>query len=176
MADSGEARAYPRRLHHTVPVWVDAGVYFHIRIRVAQADRQSLVLPELGRMLLSAVQNYHERGRWQALLFLLMPDHTHALLAFPADRSMSRIVGEWKHYVERETDVEWQGNFFDHRIRNQSELLEKYVYILRNPVVKGLCNREADWPWVWAPFAGEENPRGARVPPQDGGARAPHEL
>ena len=165
MAESGEQHAYPRRLHHAVPTWVDGGAYFHIRIRVAQNNPRPLVYPEVAMTLLTAVQNYHERGRWQAALFLVMPDHTHALLAFPYDRSMSRITGEWKHYLERTARIKWQGNFFDHRIRNHSELLEKYFYILKNPVVKGLCSHESEWPWVWTPPAGEQNPRGARVPP-----------
>jgi len=83
-----------------------------------------------------------------------MPDHVHARLAFPHDERMSRTVGEWKHYVGKVADTRWQANYFDHRIRNESGLAEKYAYILRNPVVKGLCNREVDWPWAWTPSAG----------------------
>jgi putative transposase len=155
MSESGEERAYPRRLHHVVPTWVGTGSYFHIRLRLSRGSFRPLTHPATGSVILSAVSNYHERGRWHALLFLIMPDHTHAILAFPFEERMSRVIGEWKHYIERSAEVDWQTNFFDHRIRDQAGLAEKYAYILRNPVVKGLCVREEDWPWVWMPPAGE---------------------
>jgi putative transposase len=66
---------------------------------------------------------------------------------------MSRVVGEWKHYTSRVAGIKWQANFFDHRIRSRFGLAEKNAYILRNPVVKGLCAAESDWPWVWRPPA-----------------------
>lgn len=149
MPESAELRAFPRRLHHAVPVWAGPGSYFHIRIRTARTNSRALIHSEVGPVLLDGVRNYHERGRWHALLFLLMPDHIHAILAFPAERHMSRVIGEWKHYVGKVTGTDWQVNYFDHRIRDRANLVKKYAYILRNPVVKGLCEREEDWPWVW---------------------------
>lgn len=53
-----------------------------------------------------------------------MPDHIHALVAFPSDKSMSTVVGSWKRYTTRFLHVKWQVNFFDHRIRNGNELRE----------------------------------------------------
>jgi putative transposase len=155
MVDSGESHAYPRRLHHTVPSWVKTGSYFHIRLRVASDNPLPLTQWENARGLLDSVRNYHERGRWHCLLFLLMPDHAHALLAFPREAYMSRVIGEWKHYAVRQVKIRWQANYFDHRIRDSRNLEEKHAYILRNPVVRGLCSREADWPWVLTPPVGE---------------------
>lgn len=68
---------------------------------------------------------------------------------------MSRVIGEWKHYVGKEAGIKWQTNYFDHRIRDDRGLAEKYAYVLRNPVVRGLCRQEVDWPWVWTRPAGE---------------------
>jgi hypothetical protein len=39
--------------------------------------------------------------------------------------------------------VEWQRDFFDHRLRDHHELQERTSYILMNPVRKGLCERMA---------------------------------
>jgi putative transposase len=155
MAESGELRAYPQRLCHAVPDWVGAGSYFHIRLRTARENRTLLTQPEIALKLLESVRHYHDRGRWHSLVFLLMPDHAHALIAFPLESRMSRVVGEWKHYTSRAAGIKWQTNFFDHRIRNRFGLAEKYAYILRNPLVKGLCATESDWRWVWMPLAGE---------------------
>jgi putative transposase len=153
MAESSEAGDYPQRLHHAVPSWVKAGACFHIRLRVPpdQLVARPLTHPEIAPGLLAAARFYHERQRWHCRLFLVMPDHIHALLAFPMESHLSRVIGEWKHYAARQWGIRWQTNYFDHRIRDAAGLAQKYAYILRNPVVKELCQKEDDWPWVWQP-------------------------
>jgi REP element-mobilizing transposase RayT len=47
-----------------------------------------------------------------------MPDHIHAILSFGRDETMSGVVGDWKHFHKRSNRIEWQENFFDHRLRN----------------------------------------------------------
>jgi putative transposase len=129
---------------------VKDGALFHIRIRVAPTQQTSLVEPALASALLKAAAEYHASGRWWCELFLLMPDHLHALLAFPRESGMSVVVRNWKRGAARIQGVHWQDNFFDHRIRSKPEAQEKWLYIRRNPAVKGLCAREEDWPYRWA--------------------------
>ena len=142
---------YPQRLHHETPGWVKSGATFHLRLRVAKEQQTPLIDPVLGKALLSAFENYHERQHWHCSLTLLMPDHVHALIAFPVDGSMTRTVGAWKRYTTRFEGVRWQTNFFDHRIRHDREFAETWHYILRNPVAKSLCQIETEWPWSWRP-------------------------
>ena len=144
----GENVPYPRRLHHLGPR-TKPGLVYHIRLRVAADTPQRLTDPLLAARLLEAVQFYHVHGRWDCRVALLMPDHVHAMLSFPVQESMSATIGAWKSYTTRRLGVRWQANYFDHRIRDQHNLQVKGAYILRNPVVKGLCEREVDWPWVW---------------------------
>lgn len=148
-----ELRAYPNRLAHVTPGWVRPSSFFHIRLRCVPENSGMLSSPPTARILLPAAERYHHLGRWHCLIFLLMPDHLHALLAFPSDARMSRTIGEWKRYTTQVSGVAWQTNYFDHRIRNAAELQEKFAYILRNPVVKELCRDEEAWPWKW-PGAG----------------------
>jgi putative transposase len=137
-----------RRLHHATPAWVGAGAIFHIRIRIAHGSVPPLVEPAVANALLASAEFYHSTGRWFSRLFLLMPDHLHALIAFPRDSDMRFVVGRWKAWHTRNTGVLWQDNFFDHRIRNQRELHLKAEYIRQNPVVKGLCRSPGEWPWL----------------------------
>ena len=142
--------SFGRKLHHVVPSWVPDGSRFHIRIRVAPGFRRPLTDPAIGEKILESASYYHERQRWHATIFLLMPDHLHAILSFPALKSMSRVIGEWKRYQTKELGVRWQENFFDHRLRNDAEANLKYDYIRNNPVVKGLCRQPDDWLWYTA--------------------------
>lgn len=98
--------------------------------------------------MLNSVEFYTAKGRWFSHLFLLMPDHLHALLSFPKHEKMSRVISEWKRYQTRMHGLQWQDNYFDHRIRNTNEYLEKAAYIRNNPVAKGLCDTAENWRWV----------------------------
>lgn len=136
-----------RRLHHATPAWVRPDAVFHIRGRVARPHGMVLVEPQIAPALLESVEFYHRRGTWFCHLFLLMPDHWHALLCFPPASDMRIVVGRWKAWHTRQLDLEWQDNFFDHRLRNRHEMQVKAEYIRQNPVVKGLCKQADDWPW-----------------------------
>ena len=78
------------KLHHRTPGWISDGETFHIRIRVDRSQPIPLTAPALAAALLDSVRIYHERTRWHCSLFLLMPDHLHALIAFPPPSAMSR--------------------------------------------------------------------------------------
>jgi putative transposase len=144
-------KEYPQRLHHETPPWVKTGALFHIRIRAVAIQRRALISADIGPALLRSTRRYHAAGSWWCELFLLMPDHLHALLRFPPARGMSEVMRDWKRGAARLQKVEWQENFFDHRIRTSAEGLAKWHYIRRNPVVKGLCADEDDWPHWWTP-------------------------
>jgi putative transposase len=144
-------KRYPGRPHHDTPAWVKPGATFHIRIRCALENPPLLTEHDLASRLLESARLYHTSNRWFCRLFLLMPDHIHALLAFPPDSVMANTLGAWKGFHTKKHGAAWQANFFDHRLRNDMELTEKAAYIRRNPVVKNLCLHEEDWPWVIAP-------------------------
>ena len=59
---------------------------------------------------------------------------------------MAELFRDWKRYTPRTLGIDWQDGFFDHRLRDDDEVTAKFHYIRRNPVVKGLCAREEDWP------------------------------
>lgn len=80
-----------------------------------------------------------------------MPDHLHALLSFPASKSMQSAVSQWKHYTASQYAICWQRDYFDHRLRQEESFKEKVDYILQNPVRQGLAAHSEDWPFVWWP-------------------------
>ncbi|MGC2626723.1 MAG: transposase [Candidatus Udaeobacter sp.] len=86
-------RGFPERLHHWVPHWVEPGALFHIRMGLGREKQQrTLIDPSLAPALLDSATLYEANMRWHMTLFLLMPDHVHAVLSFPRDKSMSEII------------------------------------------------------------------------------------
>ena len=149
-------RGFPSKLYHAVPSWVEDGALFHIRVALdREIDQQPLTAPALAQPLLDSARFYEEKQRWHITLFLLMPDHVHALLAFSRDQSISQTVGDWKHFHARKQRIVWQEGYFDHRLRDDErgeQLSAKMNYIRQNPVVAGLCAKADDWPWILGAF------------------------
>jgi putative transposase len=141
---------YPLRLRHETPGWVKSGSVFHVRVRAALPQTPLLTDPCLARALIAAAKRYHELDHWWCELFLVMPNHVHAMLAFRLDADMSVVVSNWKRGVARFQHVLWQSNYFDHRIRSAKESQATWWYIRRNPVAKNLCVAENDWPYWWS--------------------------
>jgi REP element-mobilizing transposase RayT len=104
----------------------------------------------LAELVMESAKFYDRRRRWHITVFMLMPDHIHALLSFRSDNAMSRVIGDWKHFQSHQHGIIWQEGYFDHRLRDDErgeQLSAKINYILQNRVAAGLCAKAADWPW-----------------------------
>ena len=152
-------RGFPQRLHHRMPHWVEPGALFHIRIALdREKEQRALTDPALAQAIFDSAKFYEARVRWHITLFLLMPDHLHALLSFARNESMSEVIRDWKRFHARTSHVIWQQGYFDHRLRADErgeQLSAKMTYIRQNPVAAGLCTKMEHWPWVIDPFARE---------------------
>jgi putative transposase len=80
-----------------------------------------------------------------------MPDHIHALISFGTNEKMSNTIKSWKRYTSQKGNIDWQRNFFDHRMRSDDSFEEKAFYIQNNPIRKGLVSKIEEWPYFWIP-------------------------
>jgi len=147
-----------KTLPHEIPSWVDPqqAIYF-VTINCRQRSRNQLALPEIAGGLFETVRHRQEQLEWWPYVFLLMPDHVHALLSFPpSDQPLQRIISQWKRWTARKLGIAWQRDFFEHRLRQDESRREKADYILQNPVRQELVSRSDEWPFVY--FGGGEPP------------------
>ncbi|MEM9280206.1 MAG: transposase [Verrucomicrobiota bacterium] len=149
-------------LPHGVPMWVREGSVWFITICTAERGTAVLTESDVAERLLNAASFYHDRKRWYVHLFLIMPDHIHALITFGYEEKMSKLVAQWKSYTAKEAGIRWQQDFFDHRLRSNESMSEKARYVRENPVRAGLVERGEDWPWQWEP------PENEKMPPRIG--------
>ena len=138
-----------KRLSHEMPQWVAEGSFFLITINCEPRGPNHLCRAGVGDTVLQAAAHYHDRLVWHCRLLLLMPDHLHAIIAFPRDPGLKTIVSNWKKFLGRNHGVSWQRDFTDHRLRDHHQEAEKISYVFMNPVRKGLCERAEDWQWVY---------------------------
>ena len=95
-----------------------------------------------------------------------MPDHLHLIVNIPSGAmgssrptGLERVIRDFKRSVSRLFGIRFQRDFFDTRLRDDAHFAEKYNYILANPVRKGLCATQEEWPYSIA-FSREGVPLG----------------
>ena len=144
-------RPIRKRLPHEVPLWIDARKedYF-ITVCCEERGQNQLANSKIGFRLLETVMYRNSRDIWYAHIALLMPDHVHLILAFPdIDKRVQTIVSKWKEWTAKSLKIEWQRDFFEHRLRKEESFREKADYILANPIRAGLVKKVEDWPYVF---------------------------
>jgi REP element-mobilizing transposase RayT len=142
-----------KRLPHEVPLWIHAEdeVYF-ITICCRPPGQNQLCHEPVAAALFETVEFRTGNGTWYPHVFLLMPDHAHTLVSFPeARKTMTAAISQWKEWTAKKLGIQWQTDFFEHRLRGEEGLRQKTDYILHNPVRKGLVQRAEDWRYIWFP-------------------------
>ena len=142
------AEPFPKRekLPHEIPSWVQQGERHFITINCKHRGSDQLLkhAPDL----LESARHYEEIGRWYIWLMVIMPDHIHFIATFDLSLKTKKTITAWKSYQARTLQIEWQSDFFEHRLRNPSEFDEKCHYIRMNPVRANLADQPEKWPHV----------------------------
>lgn len=141
-----------KSLPHQPPWGIDPSreIFF---LTICARHRTAVPLLENAPRLLEAIRFYHDQGKWWVHVAVIMPDHVHMLATFPPDGEFMSVVENWKHWTARHLGVEWQRDFFDHRLRREESVREKADYLLQNPVRAGLVKDWSQWPHTWIPEA-----------------------
>jgi REP element-mobilizing transposase RayT len=143
--------SHRRRLPHEIPLWVDPSreIYF-ITINCAVRGLNQLAQAEVAAPLFDTVRHRQEKFLWWPYLFLLMPDHLHALFSFPpSGKPLRSVISRWKEWTAKQLAIHWQDDFFEHRLRREESRREKADYILANPLRAGLVSQPENWPFVY---------------------------
>ena len=163
---SPEAKATPggrysrRRLPHFEKPWA---IY---AVTISTARRRSLG-PQARSIVLNAWRHFHN-SRYELFAICIMSDHVHALFQpwpkneAPAGEtrfwSLTELMRSLKSFTAREinlaegkTGAVWEKETFDRYIRSDSDLAEKFHYILRNPWDTGVAKKNEDYLWIWTP-------------------------
>ncbi|MEK0361580.1 REP-associated tyrosine transposase [Pseudomonas sp. CBC3] len=138
---------------------VPGGTWF---FTVTLADRQSRLLVDEIELLRHAYGLTQRTRPFQTVAVCVLPDHLHAIWTLPegdADyagrwsllkstfsRQFPAIPQSHSQMRKREKGI-WQRRYWEHQIRDASDLQRHVDYIHYNPVKHGLVERVADWPY-----------------------------
>jgi REP element-mobilizing transposase RayT len=114
---------------------------------------QILAAPRVRQTASAEIVGLGKSGDGVILAATIMPDHVHLLLQLGARLAVSQIVAKTKASVTRtHPSVQWQLNFFEHRLRDASKAESFAFYLFMNPYTAGLCSLGETWPgWIASP-------------------------
>ncbi|SRR5579872_581563 len=114
---------------------------------------------------------HFDGNRYRLFAWCVMPNHVHAVVkVFPGHR-LAEVIHSWKSFTAKSANrilgshgSFWQREYFDHLVRDQSELDRAIHYVEQNPAKAKLKN----WRWVWV--RGRD---ASATAAEDGGATTP---
>ncbi len=135
-----------------------ASVFFTVAL---QERGSRLLYDEINRLRLAVAETRRERP-FAIEAWVVLPDHMHCLWTLPmGDRDFStrwRLIkarfsrglprGEMRasHAARQERGI-WQRRFWEHHIRNETDMAAHLRYCWFNPVKHGFVERPEDWPF-----------------------------
>ena len=135
----------PRRIY-------DDRLYVHFVTFSVERRRQLLDKDHPRRILLGVLNNQLQKFSARCLGFVIMPEHVHALLWFPAPGQLSSFMQGWKRnssllirgWLQQHLPTAippadwgtrfWQRKYYAFEIYSSGKLEEKLHYIHLNPV------------------------------------------
>jgi putative transposase len=140
-------------------VKIEGGVFF---FTVTLADRASDFLVRNVDRLRQVYAIAQKRYPFNTVAICVLPDHLHAIWSLPPDdtdfsrrwslikREFSRVfpasADRSRSKIARREKGIWQRRYWEHTIRNDTDLVRHIDYIHFNPIKHGYVSRVCDWP------------------------------
>jgi REP element-mobilizing transposase RayT len=119
-------------------------------------------LPGWARDIVLDCVRHDEVTRYDLLAVVVMPDHVHLIVVPQMDEQrraviklhdiMKAIKGASAHKINQQLNrhgTVWQEESFDRVLRSSEDLDAKILYVLENPVRRGLVSDWQEYRWVW---------------------------
>lgn len=139
---------------------IAGGTFF---FTVNLADRSSCLLTEHIDLLRTAVRLTRQAHPFDITAMVVLPDHLHAIWQLPPSdnhyplrwsliksrfsRSLPKIERISQSRSRKRERGIWQRRYWEHRIRDETDLSRHVDYIHINPVKHGLVDKPTDWPY-----------------------------
>lgn len=144
---------------------IKGGTYF---FTVNTHRRQKILLDDQVRKALrEGIEKTRITFPFQILAWVLLPDHLHCIWTLPkGDADFAKRWGTIKRHVsqrcshrfkgseqlsesrlKRNESSFWQRRYWEHQIRDETDLARHVDYIHWNPLKHGLVDQVSDWPY-----------------------------
>jgi len=134
-------------LPHAIPRWVNQKSYWFITLCCKPKGLNQLAYTDIFKDIICNLKIQESAQLLELSSIVVMPDHIHIVAKWNHEIGIRKVIGLLKKFISRKYGVNWQRDYFDHRIRNYGYFLEISNYIKLNPVRAGLVKSASDWPF-----------------------------
>jgi putative transposase len=140
-----------KKLTHVRPAWAKESDPIFLTICCRDRKRDQLTSEKNWQALVSATEAMLSNHTWNPRLMVAMPDHVHIIVDIPKITGIAEAIRQFKAKTATAGQIDWQRDAFDHRIRNETAVRDKWHYVLMNPVRANLCAVPSEWPYtkIW---------------------------
>ncbi|MFC1737040.1 transposase [Candidatus Hydrogenedentota bacterium] len=117
--------------------------------------------PEIGGMVSQALRHF-DGERYLLHVWVVMPNHVHAVVTPHESHTLSEILQSWKSFTAHEAHkvaqasrlqipkgkAFWQWESYDHLVRDEADFVRVCEYTVQNPVAAGLCGKPEEWAFL----------------------------
>lgn len=147
-----QTKRWPRRPPRLYRLFANVRPFYFVTFNTYER-RSLLARNEVHETFCAFSTNAHQHdvavGR-----YVIMPDHVHLFIAFPAHgitlpnwvQSLRNVIGK-KLLPLGIHKPHWQEGFFDHLLRSRESYSAKWEYVRMNPVRAKLCDTPGAWPY-----------------------------
>ena len=114
-------------------------------------DRKPLLVDNID-LVWASLNAVNDRVAFDIMAWVVLPDHFHMVID-PKEHDISNLLqrvkmsfgGLWRRRMNMASGRVWQNRFWDHIIRNQTDLNRHIDYIHFNPAKHGYVNSPFEW-------------------------------
>ncbi|AMY08077.1 Transposase [Luteitalea pratensis] len=132
-----------------MPPWISSDQCYLLTLCTFPRGENHLCVPAVAMLVTHSLETYQQLGRWRLHVLVLMPDHLHFLATIPPSMNIQRTIVDLKRFVACRSQVRWQQDFFEHRLRIGEHFEAKRAYLRQNPVRAGLVANPQDWQFLY---------------------------
>lgn len=131
--------------------WSEAGSCYFITLCTAEKV-SGLTSRTVASAIRHEIDACERDGHWHTHAGVIMPDHIHLLVTLigklPLGRVIARLKAKTKHALA-DLNLRWQGNFYEHHMRESDAIEDVLRYLFLNPYRAGLTIADTIYPWFW---------------------------
>jgi REP element-mobilizing transposase RayT len=105
----------------------------------------------IAQVIANALRHFDDQ-RYRLFAWCIMPNHVHVVVRILPGHTLADVIHSWKSFTAKRANTIlglegafWQREYYDHLVRNESELHRAIRYVAENPEKAKLKN----WRRVW---------------------------
>jgi len=133
---------------------VSQPLHFYVITAVTNQRQPIFTQIDIAKKVITELYVLENEKAVNTISYVLMPDHLHWQFQLLNKYTLAEVVKRLKgrttqliNKAEQRKGSVWQADYYDHQIKNESDLIKQARYIVANPLRAGLVKNIANYPF-----------------------------